>query len=58
MDSRNASAANALRAIPERPAHGRIVINGYRAAQGEEKWRLLLPGASGPRLTELNPSGL
>ena len=22
------------------------------------KWRLLLPGASEPRLTELNPSGL
>ena len=29
---------------------------GRRPAQG--KWRLLLPGASGPRLTELNPSGL
>src|SRR6478735_8804239 len=24
----------------------------------ERKWRLLLPGASEPRLTELNPSGL
>ncbi len=24
----------------------------------KEKWRLLLPGASEPRLTELNPSGL
>src|SRR3954466_1807652 len=24
----------------------------------EEKWRLLLPGASEPRQTELNPSGL
>jgi hypothetical protein len=24
----------------------------------EIKWRLLLPGASEPRLTELNPSGL
>jgi len=24
----------------------------------KEKWRLLLPGASGPRLAELNPSGL
>ena len=27
-------------------------------ARPYEKWRLLLPGASGPRLTELNPSGL
>src|SRR5579859_3944630 len=25
---------------------------------GEVKWRLLLPGASEPRLTELNPLGL
>src|SRR5882757_9842409 len=25
---------------------------------GKLKWRLLLPGASEPRLTELNPSGL
>src|SRR5450631_285824 len=25
---------------------------------GKSKWRLLLPGASEPRLTELNPSGL
>src|SRR5262245_57630718 len=24
----------------------------------KSRWRLLLPGASGPRLTELNPSGL
>ena len=24
----------------------------------KERWRLLLPGASGPRLTELNPPGL
>jgi len=23
-----------------------------------QKWGLLLPGAPGPRLTELNPSGL
>src|SRR5437588_8319886 len=26
--------------------------------QGQMKWRLLLPGASEPRLTELNPLGL
>src|SRR3954468_11090154 len=26
--------------------------------RGERKWRLLLPGASEPRLPELNPSGL
>src|SRR5437588_3145172 len=26
--------------------------------QGQMKWRLLLPGASEPRLTELNPPGL
>jgi hypothetical protein len=26
--------------------------------EGEMKWRLLLPGASEPRLVELNPSGL
>src|SRR3984893_18810464 len=26
--------------------------------EGKDKWRLLLPGASEPRLTELNPSGL
>jgi len=32
----------------ETPAIGKIKI----------KWRLLLPGASEPRLTELNPSGL
>jgi hypothetical protein len=28
------------------------------SADIETKWRLLLPGASEPRLTELNPSGL
>src|SRR6202050_4517065 len=26
--------------------------------EGKMKWRLLLPGASGPRLAELNPPGL
>src|SRR5258705_9761726 len=30
----------------------------YFAEIGEMKWRLLLPGASEPRLTELNPLGL
>src|ERR1700692_3424589 len=29
-----------------------------RKLPGKFKWRLLLPGASEPRLTELNPSGL
>src|SRR5690242_17363566 len=29
-----------------------------QAVFGKLKWRLLLPGASEPRLTELNPSGL
>jgi hypothetical protein len=32
------------------------VLSGISAE--EMKWRLLLPGASEPRLTELNPSGL
>jgi hypothetical protein len=29
-----------------------------KRAKTKDKWRLLLPGASEPRLTELNPSGL
>jgi len=35
MDSHNASAADALRAIPEQPAQSRIVINRYRASRWE-----------------------
>src|SRR6202035_3410085 len=31
---------------------------GRRNREAKMKWRLLLPGASEPRLTELNPSGL
>jgi hypothetical protein len=29
-----------------------------KRGRGGVKWRLLLPGASEPRLPELNPSGL
>jgi hypothetical protein len=32
--------------------------SGKNPPARERKWRLLLPGASEPRLTELNPSGL
>jgi hypothetical protein len=31
---------------------------GEQEKSGEIKWRLLLPGASEPRLAELNPPGL
>src|SRR6185437_11011240 len=30
----------------------------HESEKRARKWRLLLPGASGPRLTELNPPGL
>src|SRR3954462_14453361 len=33
-------------------------IEQKRSGRGRKKWRLLLPGASEPRLTELNPLGL
>src|SRR5215813_7074789 len=37
----------------------RVKLRQVRLASRQEiKWRLLLPGASEPRLTELNPSGL
>src|SRR3984957_16277410 len=39
----------------EIPAAGPI---GRRNREAKMKWRLLLPGASGPRLAELNPPGL
>src|SRR6185437_1523608 len=38
----------------KKPRKGQVGSNAGR----EMKWRLLLPGASEPRLTELNPSGL
>jgi len=36
------------------------LLTGWHLAPGARggKWRLLLPGASEPRLPELNPSGL
>ncbi len=45
------------------PATGlgqQVLLRGWKSrfGAGKRKWRLLLPGASGPRLTELNPSGL
>src|SRR5215510_6062048 len=41
---------------PQGPRNAALSQSDIR--QLNEKWRLLLPGASGPRLTELNPSGL
>jgi hypothetical protein len=41
-------------------AEGRKPEEASRRQESRKKvkWRLLLPGASEPRLTELNPSGL
>ena len=37
---------------------GKFLVASWAGAVNGIKWRLLLPGASEPRLTELNPSGL
>jgi hypothetical protein len=44
--------------IPGKTFSGKFSAGNRHGDAKLVKWRLLLPGASEPRLTELNPSGL
>ena len=54
-ESLDGTAAHTPGAIP---AGGMHSLPSQLGTASKRKWRLLLPGASEPRLTELNPSGL
>src|SRR5262249_46287058 len=56
--SRQSARADSLTKLCYRGRVPRSAASAVLCPIREMKWRLLLPGASEPRLTELNPSGL
>ena len=56
LGTRSGQGQDANAAIAKKASEAASIY--VKTGEREERWRLLLPGASEPRLTELNPSGL